>query len=288
MSKLTEIQDDFAINSQGDLQSLEEAITQHKAFKQSVNAIGPRQLEATGWKPTQLYASYANTPRLFRKSESANDAKIALWMAQAHKLASDFFVEHSAMPEFTGLSKEDVKDIAQLSVDENILPQLPKILAYKGIILIYLRAMEGSKVDGATFLFANKYPVVVHAARFDRLDNFWFTLIHELSHVCLHFQQLATPIVDIDIFSENAPLSQEETDIEIQANRLTRFSFIPKTEWRTTPKNIVRLETIEEIAKRNKIHPAVIAGLIRYGSKNYTLFSDLVNSVNVTERLFPK
>ncbi len=32
--------------------------------------------------------------------------------------------------------------------------------------------------------------------RYDRVDNFWFTLIHELSHIAKHYKEQNSIIVD--------------------------------------------------------------------------------------------
>lgn len=281
MNKLTDIDDGFMNNFQG--MSLEEAMDKHDAFVSHIEATNASRSKL-GWNLNSLYVNYAQQNTLYRKSTSANDSKVALWLAKAQEKAKLFYIEHSGMPDFFGLYQDDVKEIARLSVHEDIFAELPDILAFKGIILVYLPALDGSKIDGASFLLAGKIPVIAHAVRFNRLDNFWFTLIHELSHICLHFDHLSTPIVDEDIWHEDteSPLY----DMEIEADRLTRFSFIPKNEWRTTPRRLEKIESINEIADRNKVHPATIAGLIRHASNDYKLFSGLIHSVDVHRMIF--
>ena len=34
----------------------------------------------------------------------------------------------------------------------------------------------------------NDNPVIVYTGRYKRLDNFWFTLAHEIAHVLLHLK----------------------------------------------------------------------------------------------------
>jgi HTH-type transcriptional regulator/antitoxin HigA len=291
MNKLTALLDDFSVNSHDDGYSLEDAINQHNLIADHANAIPKRAIEAKGWKLSSLSANYIQSNTLYRKHDTASDAKLAFWLARSQEQAKAFFIEHQGMPDFTGISKEDVREIAQLSRYEDIFTELPEILAYKGIILIYVPALEGSKIDGASFLLAGEIPVIAHAVRFNRLDNFWFTLVHELSHVCLHFKHLSTPIIDEDIWhDEGADSCNEEGvtlyDMEIEADRLTRFSFIPANEWRTTPRRLEKIESINSIAERNKVHPATIAGLIRHTSNDYRLFNDLIHSVDVHGMIF--
>ena len=42
--------------------------------------------------------------------------------------------------------------------------------------------------DGACF-FQEDNPVIVYTGRYDRVDNFWFTLAHEIAHVLLHLDK---------------------------------------------------------------------------------------------------
>lgn len=276
MSKLTDIKDDFTVNSHSEIQGLEGAIAGHLAFTEHARAIPNRLLEPKGWIPSKLYSNFIQSKTLYRKHDTAHDAKIALWLAKAKEQAKQFYIEHQAMPEFTGISKAELSEIAKLSIDENILQELPEILAFKGIILIYLPALEGTKADGATFLLSDKLPVIVHSIRYPRMDNFWFTLLHELAHLCLHFNNLDEPIVD-DMEDEQHALK----DIEIQADRLAKTSFVSKVEWRTaTVKNTSKGDDIYTFAQQMQVHPSIIAGLVRASRSRYDLFSDIVNKVN--------
>ena len=62
-------------------------------------------------------------------------------------------------------------------------------LASLGIPLIFLQHLPHTYLDGACFLSPEGRPVIGMTLRHDRQDNFWFTLLHELSHVYLHLMQ---------------------------------------------------------------------------------------------------
>ncbi len=147
--------------------------------------------------------------------------------------------------------------------------------------MLYLPAIEGTKADGAVFLFAGKIPVIAHSLRFPRMDNFWFTLLHELAHVCLHLDQLDTPIVD-DLQSEDL----RNKDIEIQADNLAKYSLVSRVKWRnTTVKNASSEEEIYQFAEEQKIHPSIVVGLVNYHRRRYDLFSEIWYSDNPRELL---
>ncbi|KAI1694314.1 hypothetical protein Ddc_22202 [Ditylenchus destructor] len=47
----------------------------------------------------------------------------------------------------------------------------------------FVEALSGSKIDGACFWLDAHKPVIGMTLRFDRIDNFWFVLRHEIEHV---------------------------------------------------------------------------------------------------------
>jgi HTH-type transcriptional regulator/antitoxin HigA len=60
--------------------------------------------------------------------------------------------------------------------------KVPQILADCGVRLVFVEPIAGSRIDGACLWLGNS-PVVAMSLRFDRVDNFWFVLRHELEHV---------------------------------------------------------------------------------------------------------
>ena len=58
-----------------------------------------------------------------------------------------------------------------------------KLLARKGIALVTEEHLQGTYLDGAAMLGYSDHPVIGLTLRYDRTDNFWFVLFHELGHV---------------------------------------------------------------------------------------------------------
>lgn len=59
-------------------------------------------------------------------------------------------------------------------------------LADAGIAVVVEPHLPRTQLDGAAFLLPGGTPVIGVTVRHDRLDNFWFTLCHELAHILLH------------------------------------------------------------------------------------------------------
>lgn len=178
----------------------------------------------------------------------------------------------------TELSVNYLKELAQLSrFDAGPLLAIEQ-LEKSGIVVIIEPALKGTLLDGAALKDSDGTPILGLTLRYDRLDHFWFTLLHEVAHIWKHVDGNEAFLDDLDSSSEDRK--------ESEANRLAAEAFIPRIQWRrsdafTNPNK----DTIERFARDLKIHPAVIAGRLRKELGNYSLFSDLVGQ-NQVRRLF--
>ncbi len=173
-----------------------------------------------------------------------------------------------------------MRDLAQLSVDPQIVRQLPALLANLGVILVYVQALPGMKADGAVFRLSTGHPVVAMSLRFPRLDYFWFTLLHELAHLVLHLNELKDAVFfDVE---------GEEKDVaERAANRLGKDSLVDRESWRSCdPKFDSSDRAVLKYATKERVHPAIVAGLLRRESGNYTRYSKIINEHDVRELIF--
>jgi HTH-type transcriptional regulator/antitoxin HigA len=129
-------------------------------------------------------------------------------------------------------------------------------------------------------LLSSGNPVVALTLRYDRLDNFWFTLCHELGHVRLHFdnEKGACFIDDLDVDPEG---------LEVQADEFAQDSLISPKNWQRAPAGHERTpDAVLQLADTLRVHPAIIAGRIRREQKNYLLLTALVGQ-GMVRRLFP-
>ena len=121
-------------------------------------------------------------------------------------------------------------------------------------------------------------PIIGLTLRFDRLDNFWFTLLHEVAHIWKHVGNGETFIDDLENSSEDRR--------EIEANRLAREAFIPRSIWKRSDAYISpSIETIDRLSRELKIHPSIVAGRLRKELNNYQIFGDLVGQSGVRRAL---
>ena len=146
----------------------------------------------------------------------------------------------------------------------------------KGIPVVIEPHLAGTQLDGAALLDFDGAPVIGLTLRFDRIDHFWFTLLHELAHVMKH---LSNPG---DSFLDRLEDSDATEALEIEANRIARDTLISRAAWRRS--EVVAAPSKERIirfAKEQMVHPAIVAGRVRRESGNFRVYSDLLGSNEV-------
>jgi HTH-type transcriptional regulator/antitoxin HigA len=166
-----------------------------------------------------------------------------------------------------------LRELAKLSYLESG-PRLAKeFLGKAGIHLVIERHLPHTHLDGAAMKLPSGAPVVGLTLRHDRLDNFWFTLFHELAHVALHLDG-----GDIDVFFDDITMASKN-QLEKEADELASEALIPKEQWKaaklrwnTPPANVVAF------AERLRINPAIPAGRVRFESDDYTIMKPLLGS----------
>ena len=157
----------------------------------------------------------------------------------------------------------------------------PRILQECGIRLVIVEGLKSSKIDGVCFWLDKDSPVIGMTLRFDRMDNFWFVLRHELEHV-LQRHGMFEPSLDVDL---NGTVVDEEEKL---ANAVASEFCAPKARidsfiQRKSP--IFPVRDFLGLAKVLGVHPALVAGQIQFKTGRYDLFR--AHLVKIRERVLP-
>lgn len=226
----------------------------------------------------EIHSQGRSRSTLFRRKSDAPSALSTTWLAAVRDIARTLCIFNNT-PEFRGISREQMLSLAKLNVSVKNLKKLQELFFELGIILIYERSLPGMKLDGAVFKLENGTPVIALSLRYSRLDIFWFSLMHEVAHIHLHYEQLSTPILDnLD--------EEDESEIEAAANYEASNALISRADWRScdarySPKE----EFVIEFANRIGTHPAIVAGRLQRELNKHTLFTRIVNEINVRKIL---
>ena len=224
-----------------------------------------RPLARTGFRPALLRQHLRSGVKMDEYALLAWRARVLL-LAQSQEVPA---YERGTIDE--GL----IGQVASLSYLDGGPRLAQQFLAKCGIHLIVLGHLPRTHLDGAAMLLSAGSPVVALTLRYDRLDNFWFCLCHELAHVSLHLEQ-----DEHECFIDD--LQHAGDRLEDEADKLAANSLIPRAMWRrshlhTTP----TAQGVRDFARRMRIHPAIVAGRIRRDQGNYRVFSQLVGQGEV-------
>jgi HTH-type transcriptional regulator/antitoxin HigA len=163
-----------------------------------------------------------------------------------------------------------MKDLARLSAfDEG--PRLAREqLGMAGITLVIEPHFKGTYLDGAAMLDEGR-PIVAMTLRHDRLDNFWFVLMHELAHVAKHLNA-ANPL-----FTDNLDSPDEQDRIEREADDMAGEALIPQAAWDKFAARTSHLtKDVVALAEKLGIHSAIVAGRVRHETKNFRILAKLL------------
>ena len=114
------------------------------------------------------------------------------------------------------ITKDWLTKIAKLSRADDWKKKVIDYLHNYGIRLVVESHLPNTYLDGAAILLSDGSPVIGMTLRYDRLDNFWFVLFHELIHVMKHLHKgdIESIFDDLDEKAEDIEKEADEQDQE--------------------------------------------------------------------------
>ena len=169
-------------------------------------------------------------------------------------------------PKYTNTALEaGIRQLRTLAAFPEETRKVSEVLRKMGIRFVIVEHLQKTKIDGAALWDGEDWdkPVIALSLRYDRIDSFWHTLFHELSHIKNH-----DSYVDVDIVRADRCLSNEElSEIEKRANdeaadMLIRKETLQSFILRTRP--FYSKTKIIQFANRIHVHPGIIAGQLQH------------------------
>jgi HTH-type transcriptional regulator/antitoxin HigA len=226
-----------------------------------------------------LLAAYRKSDHI-RSARSMDDYALLAWTAEIVIKAVN--LSEIADYESGSVTLDFMRSLAQLSVFDNGPALARDFLAKHGIALCIEPHLPHTYLDGAAVLFRLDRPVIGLTIRYDRIDSFWFTLMHELAHLALHFEG------EVSFFYDDLDVESKKDFREQEADEMAGEVLIPSIAWLKSPASkLPSPQAVHHLAKQLRIHPAIVAGKIRHESKRYRLLPNLVGSGEV-RRYFPE
>lgn len=281
----------------GPMMSLEELDSRGNELLQEYITQAPaREIRRRGWLDSyfestrslaadaiyEAFSSFisAHPPTLalqamFRESSSIAQGELwrglttKLWLANAATLAME-----SEIPEFRqeSLDQHLITELVQLSRFDNGPALAREWLENAGIHFVISNPLPTMRLDGATLMLGDGRPLIALTLRFDRLDSFWFTLLHEIGHIKRHLMKDSSLAFLDDLEDVNA-----SDELEAEADAFARNSAIQRDVWRRSDAHRHSTKaSVLELATQLQIHPAIPAGRLRFETNNYAIFPELV------------
>lgn len=218
--------------------------------------------------------------RTQRAASKTDQTALLLWQAAVLKKSE----QQSIATTFdrTRFGAEALRALARLSAKPGSPVKALEALHDHGIAAVVLPSLQGTFLDGAAMVAQSGTPVIGLTLRHDRLDSFWFTVLHEAAHISLHYDHLldsgAAFIDDMEIRSKNT--------FECEADALARESLIPSSILSQVPWDInTTYDELVTLSVRARVHISVAAGRWQRDHQNYRKFSRLIERGTIRAQL---
>jgi HTH-type transcriptional regulator / antitoxin HigA len=211
--------------------------------------------------------------------QRTSDAQIA-WLYQVKKMAEQLLMT-SRYSEIS--ARRAINELKPLMLTPESTRKVPRILADAGIRFVIVETIGPAKIDGAALWLDADSPVIAMTLRHDRIDNFWFTLRHEIEHIFrMHGRDDEQQItLDFELEGAKAGVGQNVPEEERIANTAAKnFGFtedyLSKFIARKSP--FFREADVLGFANTVKAHPGIVVGRLQHATERYDLLrKHLVN-----------
>ena len=223
---------------------------------------------------------------LFRTSNASLNKyrtdKYALiaWCLRVMELSKKHPLEKKYKPGSVNLS-----DLSKFSYFKDGPLIAKEYLEKHGIQFFVIPHLKKTFLDGAAMILDKKKPVIALTLRYDRIDNFWFCLLHELAHLIKHLQTDKTNIM-IDELETHKSITVNKDAKEKEADKISKNALIPEKYWEKVNLDAKNLsKEVILLSDQLKIHPAIVAGRIQFEKNNYRILSQFMGRGEV-DKLF--
>ena len=199
------------------------------------------------------------------------------WLFRVRHLAREMVLPRYSEAALRGM----LSKLRDLLIEPEETRHVPRMLHDCGVRFVLVQALPSAKIDGACFWLGPAAPVIGLSMRFDRIDNFWFVLRHEIEHV-LRGDGRSAAKIDSELELESPTGDADLPPEEVAANEAARDFCVPTSEldsWMARKAPFFSERDLIGFSKRLGVHPGIVAGQLRRRTSNYKLFSRYLTKV---------
>lgn len=200
-----------------------------------------------------------------RKSTSYSDTTPAqdAWIVRVRQLAQ-YVVPTTKFTD--GLCNDALEKLSGLLKDPDEVRHIPRVLSDSGIRFVLVEALPSTRIDGVCAWLDRHSPVIGISQRLDRIDGFWFTVLHEMHHVKHHAGQ-ENPILDVNLVGEEARYINDKPEMEKRADEFAANFSIKKSDLDNFIARVRPLysgQRVKAFAARMMVHPGIVVGQLQH------------------------
>lgn len=234
-----------------------------------------------------LKSSQLLTENCFRRSDKTglDHIMITTWVIKVKAAAKDpknrpaIPFDHNCVEQLA----TSMSEILHANRD-NTSAKVKDLLNSYGIGYIEIPKEAKASIDGYSFVMEG-VPFIAVTKRFDRIDNYAFSLMHELGHIYhRHIDETGKINVALPISesSEYIPSQEEEAD------KFATEKLIPNSIWFLAPQVPLNPYAIQkrytQWAQSKNLNPWIVLGRISHETGMYRFTSDSSRSINKGEK----
>jgi len=180
-----------------------------------------------------------------------------------------------------------VEELRPLRMAAEATRKVPIMLADAGVRFVLVESLRGAKIDGVCFWLNDLSPVIAMSLRYDRIDNFFFVLRHEIEHV-LRRHGKGVVMLDAELEGERAGAGPAVAEEERAANEAAAEFCVPQASLKAFIERkapVFAERDIIAFARMLHVHPGLIAGQLQHKTHRYDRFR--VHQVRVRSCIAP-
>ncbi len=190
-----------------------------------------------------------------------------VWLFRVRQVARTIACPNYSSPALAA----GLKRLREMTVAPEEARHVPRVLAESGVRLVLVETLPEARIDGVCFWMERRSPVIGMSLRYDRIDNFWFVLRHEIEHV-LRRHGMAAEMMDAELEGERAGTDNTVPEDERVANFAAAAFCVPteKMESFLRRKHPFYYEKdVLAFSHLHGIHPGIVVGQMQHKLQRY-------------------
>lgn len=196
--------------------------------------------------------------------DSGEDEAMVVWIKLCEQAVDIQNRSLADTPFSPSALRDSLERLKKISLNPNVTDSIKacrKRLNRCGVYLVVVPAVGNAKIRGLLTSYKD-HPAIFLSLRFKTHDHVWFTLIHEIAHLLIHY---GSEVCD-DLLAEAELCSTPAKDAE--ANEFARNFFVDPVRYEMfLSRNVFTARDICEFAQGEEVDPGVIVGFLQHDGK---------------------